>query len=242
MLADWGVYGLGFAAGTLSTLSPCVLPLLPILAGSALGAHRLGSLALAGGLALSFTLVGLLLATVGGALGLDPNLLRNLAAVLLLLFGAVMLSPRLQQRFAAATAGLGAAGQPWLERISTDTLGGQLLLGLVLGVAWSPCVGPTLGAAITLASQGQSLGRAAAVMALFGLGAALPLLLLGSLSQRALPRFKSRLSAAGKTGKALLGTLLLLMGMLILTGLDKVFEAWVLDHGPDWLIRLSTAI
>ncbi|PKM38168.1 MAG: cytochrome C biogenesis protein [Gammaproteobacteria bacterium HGW-Gammaproteobacteria-10] len=242
MLASFGVYGLSIIAGILSTLSPCVLPLVPILVGTALSAHRLGPLFLAFGLALSFTVVGLFLATVGVMLGLDQALFRNVAAVLLIAFGLVLLSGRMQQRFAAATSGLSGAGQPLLDRISGDSLTGQFLLGLVLGVVWSPCVGPTLGATMTLASQGENLTHAAVVMALFGIGAGLPLILLGSLSQQAMLRFKGKLSATGKTGKWLLGGLLLILGTLILTGLDKTFEAWVLLHAPERLTRLTTSI
>lgn len=242
MLASFGIYGLSIIAGVLSTLSPCVLPLVPILVGTALTAHRLGPLFLAFGLALSFTVVGLFLATVGMTLGLDQALFRNVAAALLIAFGLVLLSSRLQQRFVFATSGLSGAGQPLLDRISGDSLTGQLLLGLVLGVVWSPCVGPTLGATMTLASQGEDLGHTAVVMALFGIGAGLPLIVLGGLSQQAMLRFKSKLSATGKTGKWLLGALLLLLGILILTGLDKSFEAWVLLHAPEWLTRLTTSV
>lgn len=242
MLSAFGVYGLGLIAGVLSTLSPCVLPLLPILVGTALTAHRLGPVALAFGLALSFAAVGVFMASVGVLIGLDQTVFRNIAAGLLILFGLVLLSGRLQQRFAAVTSGLSGAGQPLLERISGNSLSGQLLLGLLLGVVWSPCVGPTLGATITLASQGESLGQAAVVMALFGVGAGLPLIVLGTLSHQAMRRFKNKLSATGKTGKALLGALLLMLGVLILTGLDKAFEAWVLTHAPEWLTRLTISI
>lgn len=242
MLAELGVYGFSVVAGLLSTLSPCVLPLVPILVGTALTAHRLGPVVLAFGLALSFTVVGLFLATVGVMVGLDQGIFRTIAAGLLIVFGLILLSGRLQQRFAAATSGLSGAGQPLLERISGDTLTGQFLLGLVLGVVWSPCVGPTLGATMTLASQGENLGHAAVVMALFGIGAGLPLIVLGMLSHQAMMRFKNKLSATGKTGKLLLGTLLLVMGILIITGLDKAFEVWMLAHAPEWLTRLSTSV
>ena len=242
MLSELGIYGLGFIAGILSTLSPCVLPLLPILAGSALSAHRFGTLALGLGLALSFTFVGVLLATVGTVIGLDAGLLRNLAAILLILFGWVMLSRNMQQLFAELTAGLSISGQPLMERIAVDTLSGQLLLGLVLGIVWSPCVGPTLGATITLASQGNSLAQASIMMAMFGMGAAAPLILLGSVSHQVLQRYKTRLFMTGKNGKMILGVILIVVGIMILTGLDKSFEAWVLNHSPEWLIRLTISV
>jgi predicted transporter len=76
-------------------------------------------------------------------------------------------------------------------------------------------------------------------MVLFGIGAALPLLLIGSVSQHTLQRYKTKLSLTGKNGKMLLGALLIVIGILIFTGLDKNFEAWALDHSPAWLARLS---
>ena len=87
-----GSYGLGFLAGLLSILSPCVLPLVPIVVGTAVAAHPLGVLALAFGLAVSFTSVGLFVATVGLAIGLDADWFRRVAAVLLVGFGMVLLS------------------------------------------------------------------------------------------------------------------------------------------------------
>src|SRR5260221_12545381 len=95
-------YVLGFAAGALSTLSPCVLPLLPIVVGSAIAAHRFGAAALAGGLALTFFAVGLFVATVGFEIGLDGDLFRLLGAALLGALGVVMMSAALQARVAAA--------------------------------------------------------------------------------------------------------------------------------------------
>jgi cytochrome c biogenesis protein CcdA len=235
-------YGLAMAAGVLSTLSPCVLPLIPILIGSAVLAHRLGPFALAAGLGLSFTLVGILLASFGTALGLDQATLRNLGAGILLLFGAMLLVPALQARFASAASGVSNAGQGLLERITPEGLRGQFVVGLVLGVVWSPCVGPTLGGAIALASQGRQLAQVGVVMGLFGLGAALPLVILGSLSRQAVQRLRGRLLAVGRHGKSVLGVLFLLLGALIVSGLDKQFEAWVLDHAPEWLVELTVSI
>jgi len=97
-------------------------------------------------------------------------------------------------------------------------LRGQFALGLLLGAVWSPCVGPTLGAASLLAAQGKDLFGVTLTMLAFGLGAALPLLLLGLLSRETMMRWRGRLLGAGKGGKMVLGTLLLIVGVLILTG------------------------
>ena len=220
----FGTYGIGFAAGGLSVLSPCVLPLVPILIGTAASAHRRGPLALAAGLTLSFAVIGVLLASAGASLGLDQTVFRNIAALMLLGFGVLLLSAGLQERFAVAASGASSVGKGLLSRLTLDGLSGQFVLGLLLGLVWIPCVGPTLGATITLASQGQQLAQVMLVMALFGLGAGLPLVILGSLSRIAMLRLRGKLLAAGQQGKKVLGAVMLLLGVFILTGLDKRFE------------------
>ncbi len=105
---------------------------------------------------------------------------------------------------------------------------------------WAPCVGPTLGAASVLAAQGEHLGQVAVTMAAFGIGAALPLLLMGLLSREAMMRWRGRLLEAGHGGKVALGLMLALVGVMILTGLDKVIEAWLVELSPEWLTQLTT--
>ncbi len=235
-----GTFLLGFLAGVLSTLSPCVLPLLPILVATALTQHRFGPLALAVGLTVSFTVVGLFIATVGASIGVDTQALRTGAAVLLSAFGVILLVPALQTRFAAVTSGLASSGDNLLARISGTGWQGQFGVGLMLGLVWSPCVGPTLGAASTLASQGSHLGQIALLMLVFGLGAGTPLVVVGSLSREAMQRSRGRLMRLGERGKWALGAALLVIGVAILSGVDKRFEAWVVDHSPAWLTELTT--
>ncbi|MFZ5523539.1 MAG: cytochrome c biogenesis CcdA family protein [Pseudomonadota bacterium] len=232
-------FGLSFLAGVLSMLSPCVLPLVPILMGAAASTHRFGPVALVGGLILSFTLIGVGLGSLGSGLGLEPDSLRMVGGVLLLLFGAVLVSSRLQDRFSAAVSRLGM-GQGLLARFNLDGLHGQFLFGLLLGVVWSPCVGPTLGVAITLASQGQALAQVASVMLVFSLGAGLPLLALGMLSRQAMGKWRGCMLEAGQKTKKLFGIALLLIGVLVLSGADKDFEKWAVNAMPDWMVNLST--
>jgi cytochrome c biogenesis protein CcdA len=235
---DFGVatFALAFAAGVLSTLSPCVLPLLPILVASALGQHRFGLWALAAGLALSFTAVGLFVATIGVAIGIDSTLLHRVAGAMLVVFGAVMAWPRLQAGFASATARLAGAGNALLARTGGEGAGGQLVVGLLLGVVWTPCVGPTLGAASTLAASGRQLGQVALLMLVFGIGAATPLVVLGTLSKRLPMRWLS----TAETARRVLGASLVVIGLVIVAGADKAVETWLVDHSPDALTQLTT--
>jgi cytochrome c-type biogenesis protein len=235
------ILALAFAAGLLSILSPCVLPLVPIVLGAAIVAHPLGALALAAGLALSFTVLGLLLALVGFGLGIDPGMFRVAAAVIMIALGAVLLVPAWQARLAAA----GGPFSSWTERhfggFASSGLAGQFAIGLLLGAVWSPCVGPTLGAASLLASQGQDLARVTLTMAVFGIGAALPLILLGLLSRVTLMRVRSKLMSAGKFGKGALGAAFILIGVAIVSGTDKKIEAALVEASPRWLTELTTS-
>lgn len=235
-----GALALALLAGVLSTLSPCVLPLLPIVLGAALTEHRFGPVALAAGVAVSYVAVGLFVATVGFAIGLDQSIFRNVAAALLIVIGAVLLLPRLQGQLAVAAGPFGNWAHAQAGGMSTRGLTGQFALGLLLGAVWSPCVGPTLGAASVLAAQGKDIGHVAITMIAFGIGAAAPLIVLGMLSREALLHWRDRLLTAGKTGKYALGALLLLLGVLIVSGLDRWLETRLVDASPAWLTQLTT--
>jgi cytochrome c biogenesis protein CcdA len=235
---------LAFLAGLLSILSPCVLPLVPIVLGAAVAAHAFGALALAGGLAVSFTLLGLLLALVGFGLGIDAGIFRMAAAMIMIGLGAVLLVPAWQARLAAAGGPVAGWADQRLGGFASSGLAGQFAIGLLLGAVWSPCVGPTLGAASLLASQGRDLPQVAFTMAVFGIGAAVPLVLLGLLgllSRAALMRARSSLMSAGKLGKGLLGAAFILIGVAVVSGTDKRIEAALVEASPQWLTDLTTS-
>lgn len=232
--------GLALLAGMLSVLSPCVLPLLPIVLGTAASAHRLGPLALAAGLAISFTAIGLFVATIGFAAGLDTGVFRTISAILLIGVGLVLLVPKLQEQFALAAAPVSNWAGSYTDNLTPGGIAGQFGLGLLLGAVWSPCVGPTLGAASVLAAKGEDLGQVALTMLAFGIGAALPLMLLGFVSREAMMRMRGRLMETGSVGKTLLGLLLVAVGLLVATNLDKGLETILVDASPAWLTELTT--
>ena len=235
-----GSYGFGFLAGIFSTLSPCVLPLIPILVGSAFNAHKRAPVALAGGLALSYAILGTAIAWLGASAGVDTSIFRKIGALILGALGIVLMSSTLQQRFASATSGIGNAGNSLIGKINLGGLRGQFAVGLVLGVIWSPCVGPTLGAAIVLASQGAQLPQVALLMGIFGVGAALPIVALSYVSREAVTKSRAGLMQAGKTGKMVMGGVLVAVGAMILSGADKPVEEWLTDRSPQWLTNLTT--
>lgn len=235
-----GSAALALVAGVLSTLSPCVLPLVPLVLGAAVSEHRWGPAALALGLAVSFVAIGLFVATIGFSIGLDEGVFRDVGALLLLALGAVLMVPRLQTRFATAAGPVSGWTGRRLGGFSGRGLRGQLAVGMLLGAVWSPCVGPTLGAASLLAAQGKDLGRVTLVMIVFGIGAALPLLLLGMVSREVMLRWRERLRRTGQGGKAILGGVLVVMALLILSGGDRALETALVNASPTWLTQLTT--
>jgi len=91
-----------------------------------------------------------------------------------------------------------------------------------------------------LASQGAHLPQVALLMGVFGLGAALPVIALAYLSRAAMIKVRGQLMQAGKTGKTILGLIMVTIAIMILSGADKPLEAWLVQISPDWLTALTT--
>lgn len=225
-------------AGGLSILSPCVLPLIPVVLGTAASKGRSGPFLLAAGLVLSFVVIGLFVSLIGFSIGLDGAFFRKISAVMLLGVGLVLLFPALARQFALATGPLGN----WFNQRMGDGGGSQFAVGLLLGAVWSPCVGPTLGAAALLASQGQNIGQVAITMIAFGIGVAIPLVALGMMSREVMIKWRGKMLSASSGLKMAMGSILALTGVLILSGQDKVVESALVDFSPAWLTTLTTSI
>lgn len=232
--------GLGFAAGMLTTLSPCVLPALPLVVGSAAAGHRYGPLALAAGLVTAFTLVGVTVASIGPAIGLTDEVVRTVAALLLIGSGALLLVTRLQMRLSSVASPIASAAAKASTRAGTG-VAGQFLVGGLLGAIWSPCVGPTLGSAIGLAASGGSLAEATATMGAFGLGSAIPLLALAH-SARHVGAARGTILRTASRARRVFGVALVAIGSFVITGADRWIEARVLDALPAWWISLLASV
>lgn len=233
---------LSFAAGALTILSPCVLPLVPIVLGSAAQQHKWGPLALAAGLVTSFTTVGLAVAVLGASSGFDGEIVRTFGAVLLVLAGIALVVPQVQAlltKMATPLANWASQRQAGLERFG---LAGQAAIGVLLGLVWSPCVGPTLGAATALAAQGEQLGEVAFIMLAFALGIASVLLAIAFATREFLTKWRRKLMSTGSGGKRVLGAMLLAVGLFIMTGTDRQVESILVAASPDWLINATTSI
>jgi cytochrome c biogenesis protein CcdA len=234
------VLGLAMLAGSLTTLSPCVFPVLPLVVGGAVQQNRLAPVAMGVGMALSFSLIGMLLGALGPALGVDGDHVRSFGGVLLLVFGLVMLVPALNARFTEWMLPIASQANAASARLDGGSLGGALLLGGVLGLVWSPCSGPLLGAALSLVAAEGGVVRGGVVLGLFGIGAAVPLVAVAYASRAGFGRARGCVMQHIGRIKTVFGVLLLLTGIAILSGADKWLEARFVEHLPDSWIGLTT--
>ena len=231
-----------YGAGLLTLINPCVLPILPIILASSVQTNRHGPLAVAAGMSASFVILGMLLTVLGRTLGINEDTIVTTGAVLMIVFGLVLLVPRLSAGFATATAGFSSSANASIDSIDQSGLGGQFLIGILMGAVWSPCIGPTLGAAIGLASQGESLIFAAAIMLFFAFGVSTIILALGYGTRSVIIRRREWMTAVAKKSRPLMGGVFVLVGIGILLHLPRYAEVWLINNLPTWLIDLSVSI
>ncbi len=231
---------LAFLAGLLTSLSPCVIPLLPLVVGSASSRHRLGPVALCTGLTLSFSVFAVAVALATQAFNFDPGTIRIAGAVLLLLLGVISLLPPAQEWTSRLLAPLASRASIAAASEERSGLLGNFFVGSLLGAIWSPCAGPTLGAAIGLAAGARTALYGFVLMVVFGLGASLPLLVVAYGSRSFFQTKRRWLIAVSTKAKPVFGMILILVATGILIGWDKKFETAVLNHLPQGWIDLTT--
>ncbi len=175
--------GIGFLAGVITAVSPCILPVLPIvLAGGATGGGR-RPFAIIGGLVASFTLFTLAAASILSALGLPQDVLRNVAIAMLLVLAASLLVPQVAYWLERPLA--------FMTRRRGGDLGGGFLLGVSLGLVFVPCAGPVLATITTLSAE-HRIGFETVLLTLaYALGAAGPMLLIALGGQRVARRLRA---------------------------------------------------
>lgn len=229
-------------AGVLTLINPCVLPLLPVVLAAAFQGGRLGPLALAVGMTLSFTLIGVGVTAFGHLAGIDSQLVSRAAAVIMIAFGTILLVPRAQAALATLAGPLANSASQRLDRTQGAGLASQLGVGALLGALWSPCIGPTLGGAISLAATGANLTQAAATMLFFGIGVSMVLMALAYASRSVLTARRERLAAWMPWAKPVMGGVLVAVGFAVFFQLERRIEGWVLERMPAWLVDLSVRI
>ena len=160
-----------FISGIVTILSPCILPVLPIVLSGSVGGKRRPAGVITGFIA-SFSLFTLVLSTLVRALNIPPDALRTIAVVLIVLFGLVMVVPWLQKSFEALASRLTSRRH---SPGGKGGFGGGLLVGASLGLVWTPCVGPIMASVISLAvTQSVNSGTVLIILS-YSLGTSIPM-------------------------------------------------------------------
>jgi cytochrome c biogenesis protein CcdA/thiol-disulfide isomerase/thioredoxin len=207
--------GIAFLAGAITAISPCVLPVLPILlAGAAGSSNRTRPFAIVAGLVISFTTFTLAGAALLSALGLPEDLLRNIAITALFVLAATLIWPRsgwiLERPFL------------FLTRRAPRTDSNGLVIGLSLGLVFVPCAGPVLATVAALAATGEVGVRAVLVTGAYALGAALPMLAIAIGGQRLTAGLRTLRTHAAAT-RRVAGILIGATALAIALGADTRF-------------------
>ncbi len=229
----------GYIAGLLTLINPCILPVLPVTLLGALNSHRLGPVALAAGMGITFVVIGMGVAALGPAIGLDDIMMSRIASLFMIGFGLVLVVPQFSAVFAATTGGSANAASTKMMGVDDSGLKGQFIIGSLLGAVWGPCVGPTLGGAIALASQGENLVWATAIMTSFALGISTIILMLSYGAREAIIQRQAMLRSWAEKARPVTGIVLIVLGLVIFFSLHHIAEIWLLDNLPYWLTDFS---
>jgi cytochrome c biogenesis protein CcdA/thiol-disulfide isomerase/thioredoxin len=230
-----------FISGVITILSPCILPVLPIVLSGGVGGGKARPFGILAGFVVSFTVFTLTLSAIVQAIGIPVDTLRIVAVVLIVLFGVVMLVPWLRDRFelltsriasrgsGTAAAGSGAPG----ARPRRAGFWGGVVVGLSLGLIWTPCVGPIMASVISLALTQHVDGGSVFITLAYTLGTSIPMLAIMLGGRALLNRVPALTRNAGNIQKGF-GVLMILVGVAIGLGWDRQFQATILRAFPNY--------
>ena len=223
---------LALLAGVVTIAAPCTLPVLPILLGASLGqTSRLRPAFIAAGFVISFAAVALALGALTRAFDFDPNVLRNGAAILLAVFGLLMIWPAPFEWLSIRIAGLVPNGKTATARDRQGLLGG-FILGTTLGLVWTPCAGPVLGSILTVIATSQDTARASVLLVAYAIGAAIPMLVIAYGGQAITTRVRSLARIAPRLQQGF-GVIVIAFAAATWLQYDTLVVAWLTQFYPN---------
>jgi cytochrome c biogenesis protein CcdA/thiol-disulfide isomerase/thioredoxin len=224
-----------FLAGIVTVLSPCILPLLPIILSSSGSAGKAKPLGVVLGFVASFTFFTLFLSTLVTISGLSADLLRSFSIVILAVFGLTLLVPKVQLQLEILSSKI--AGFAPSTQGRTGFWGG-VVIGASLGLLWTPCVGPILAAVISLAITGSVTTQAFLITLSYALGTALPMFGIMIVGSTALTRVPWLVRNTALIQKAF-GVLMILTALGIYLQIDRKFQSYILETFPNYGVGLT---
>jgi len=237
--------GLALIAGFLSTLQPCVLPLIPIVLGGAIYQNKYAPIYIGVGMVIFYTLIGAITGFIEPLFGFEPSEFKTIGAVMMVASGIILLAPHVFSGLRGVYSGVMNRLNQSSSSLSFDSPVACLLLGGILSLIWAPCAGPMLASALTLlttdiagdgASSTSGVLQGSILLGLYGLGAAFPLVILAYVTRSIFARWREGLLKAQGLLTKLLGIFFLVFGLLILTGVMAQVEVFILSILPEsWL-------
>jgi len=219
-----------FLAGVVTVLSPCILPLLPIILSGTVGEGKKRPFGIVAGFIASFTFFTLALTSIVKATGLPSDLLRNFAIVMIVLFGISLVLPQTQLLLEKIFSTLSRYAP---RSSSSSGFRGGFVLGLSLGLVWAPCVGPILASVITLAATSSVTFASVFITLAYALGTAIPMLAIMFGGRQLLQRNQWLLRNTGNLQRGF-GVLMVLIGIAMFAQLDRGFQVWLLNTFPQY--------
>ncbi len=225
-----------FLAGVVTIMKPCCLPLVPVIFSGS-GGHRLRPLAIVSGLTISFTTMGVLVSAFGATFAGYTDYLRNIAILFIISMGFVLFDQDVNMEFmkisGSITQGLRGIGlfNRFSSRMPEGSLIGGFFLGMSLGVLWIPCVGPILGAVLALVASVGNMTYGASMLFVYSIGMSLPMLSIAYYGKKVTNRYKW-FSRNGELLKKLSGLVLIVIGIMLLFGVDKLIIKLLSPYFP----------
>lgn len=230
-----------FIAGMATVITPCVLPILPAVLSGSVGS-RLRPLAIVAGMSVTFTLMGLLVSAIT-SFSFFAEYLRMFSIFFIIGMGAILFDDDINQGYITISSSILNSAR---ERVSflgsisskapSEGLLGGLFLGMSLGILWIPCVGPILGSvfAFVAGSSGSDLLHGTLLLIIYSAGVGIPMLIIAYSGKR----ISSRVTWFVKRGhffKKLSGFVLIIVGLMMLFGIDKYIKALLLPYFPVYI-------
>ena len=228
---------LALLAGVVTIAAPCTLPVLPILLGASVGqTGKVRPAMIAAGFVLSFSATALLLSAITRIFDFDPNSLRTAATVLLLGFGLLMIWPAPFEWLSIRLNGLIGSGPAASAASRPGNLGG-FVLGTTLGLVWTPCAGPVLGSILTVVATSRDTAWASALLVVYAIGAAIPMLAIAYGGQAVTTRVRSVAAISPRLQQGF-GAVVIAFAVASYFQYDTLIVSWLTGFYPNGQLGL----
>jgi cytochrome c biogenesis protein CcdA/thiol-disulfide isomerase/thioredoxin len=225
------LFGFAFLAGIVTVLSPCILPVLPIVLAGSVDGDKKKPLGIITGFIFSFTFFTLFLSTIVRATGLPSESLRTFSIIVIFIFGISLLIPQVQVWIEQLFSKLANSGPKQTQQ--NNSFWGGIVVGLSLGLLWTPCVGPILASVISLALTGSVTGSAFFITLAYALGTAIPMLSIMYGGRSLLAKVPGLMQNTRKIQMAF-GILMILTAIAIFFNADRQFQTYILQKFPQY--------